>query len=125
MAATLVLTLETADGPGQSRRLEQGAMTIGRSVEADWTIPELGAAPSLSRKHCRIEAAAEGFTIEDLNSTNGTYLDDAGAALAPHETVPLADGGRIRLGRHRFTVRLERAAAPFVVGMSAAGKARL
>ncbi|MDR7098079.1 pSer/pThr/pTyr-binding forkhead associated (FHA) protein [Lysobacter niabensis] len=50
----------------------QGPVTIGRSPECDIHINDLG----LSRVHARLIPGEDGVTIEDLNSTNGTSLND-------------------------------------------------
>jgi pSer/pThr/pTyr-binding forkhead associated (FHA) protein len=46
-------------------------VTIGRHAEADIVIP----LNSISREHARIFPHEEEFIIEDLNSTNGTYVN--------------------------------------------------
>ena len=47
--------------------------TIGRSPEHDISIND----ESISRTHCRLSLSVDGaLTVRDLNSTNGTYVDD-------------------------------------------------
>lgn len=55
--------------------------------------------PVVSSLHCRVQRASDGdgYTIEDLGSTNGTWV--RGARLAPHEKVHVSLGERIALGR--------------------------
>lgn len=50
----------------------QGPVTIGRSPECDIHINDLG----LSRVHARLVPGEDGVHIEDLDSTNGTFLND-------------------------------------------------
>lgn len=50
----------------------QGPLTIGRSPECDIHIND----PGLSRIHARLIPAEDGVRIEDLESTNGTFLND-------------------------------------------------
>jgi pSer/pThr/pTyr-binding forkhead associated (FHA) protein len=52
--------------------LKSGITTIGRSESNDIRIDNL----AVSGNHARIIGKADTFTIEDLNSTNGTYIDD-------------------------------------------------
>jgi pSer/pThr/pTyr-binding forkhead associated (FHA) protein len=78
-------------------------ITVGRHPKlCDRTVDE----PSLSRRHFRLSRSAEGVTIEDLSSLNGTLLD--GVALAPYVPVKLADGQTIRAGK--LTLKVSRVA---------------
>jgi transcriptional regulator with GAF, ATPase, and Fis domain len=49
--------------------------------------------PSVSRQHCSIQPAADGFRIRDLGSNNGTFVN--GKRI---EEYLLADGDKIRIG---------------------------
>ena len=49
-----------------------GSMTIGRSQESDICIALIG----MSRRHATITVSEEGLLIEDLKSSNGTYIND-------------------------------------------------
>ena len=50
----------------------QGAITVGRSPECIIQIND----PGLSRIHARLVPCEDGVQIEDLSSTNGTFLND-------------------------------------------------
>lgn len=50
----------------------QGPLTIGRSPECDIQIND----PGLSRVHARLMPGEDGVQIEDLDSTNGSFLND-------------------------------------------------
>lgn len=70
-------------------------MTIGRTVESS------GLAildPSISRHHARIMLTADQWTVMDLGSSNGTYLEDR--QIKGGET--LQDGGCVRFGPIAF-----------------------
>lgn len=70
--------------------LKEGEHVLGRDGDvAVWLD-----SPTVSRRHARIRIAGEHATIEDLGSTNGTYLCGEWLA-APSE---LTDGDEIRLG---------------------------
>lgn len=74
-------------------------ITVGRHPAlSDRVIEE----PSLSRRHFRLSRSAEGVTLEDLNSLNGTLLD--GGALEPFVPVALSDGQTITAGRITLAV---------------------
>lgn len=47
-------------------------LKIGRTAPADIIVSE----PSVSREHCVVEMAAGKLRVMDLNSTNGTYIDN-------------------------------------------------
>lgn len=66
------------------------SVVIGRSIDTDFQISE----KSISRSHCRVFEEDGRYWIEDLNSTNHTYLNDAVVKLAP-----LRDGDHIRISQ--------------------------
>src|ERR1035441_3043961 len=68
------------------------AWIIGRAQDCDLVVAE---AP-VSSHHCRLAHLADGFTLEDLGSTNGTFVD--GTRIASHEPVPVPHGARVTLG---------------------------
>ncbi len=77
--------------------LASGENVVGRGVDEVADID----APTMSRQHARIVIGAP-TTIEDLDSRNGTWLDDE-RVTGPR---PLRDGARVRLGAVPFTFRL-------------------
>jgi pSer/pThr/pTyr-binding forkhead associated (FHA) protein len=82
--------------PEGTFRLTPGAVkTIGRAPRADFILD----APLVSRLHCRITASAENLAVEDLKSTNGTFVNDKKISRAK-----LASGDRLRVGRVELTV---------------------
>jgi pSer/pThr/pTyr-binding forkhead associated (FHA) protein len=58
--------------------------------------------PSVSAKHARIVRGADGFTIEDLGSRNGTYVNSEKLS----EKRLLAEGDLVRLGKIILTFNL-------------------
>ncbi|HUY58579.1 MAG TPA: FHA domain-containing protein [Solirubrobacteraceae bacterium] len=89
------LVVERAEGhePGVAYDLLDGA-TLGRGdVEI-----KLGD-PFASSRHAKITRQGRTLVIEDLGSTNGTYLNDE--ALGGPQ--PLHDGDRIRIGDSEFS----------------------
>ena len=93
-----------SNDPAVVMRLPPGtSRTIGRSPRADFVVDS----PLLSRVHCRVSAADAGLAVEDLQSTNGTYVNSKRV-----EQSPLRDGDRLRLGRLELTVGVEREPEP-------------
>lgn len=70
-----------------SRHEIRKAMMIGREPPSDLVYQ----IPTISKRHFQIRKEGEGFLIEDMRSTNGTYLN----GLPVHEPVPLRDGDEI------------------------------
>jgi hypothetical protein len=51
----------------------------------------------VSREHAAIHYTENGWMVEDLGSTNGTYVNDG--RLAAHQPHPLQNGDTVRLGQ--------------------------
>lgn len=77
---------------------------LGRGAEADVVLP----APGISRAHADLLRHGDGWTVTDLGSTNGTYVNGQ-AVRAP---CPLRVGDTLRIGPYRFEVSPERLLAP-------------
>ncbi len=77
-------------GEKQEYILMEGAtVSIGRSSNNDIAIPE----QHVSRQHAVINYRDGIFMLTDLNSANGTFVNDAQLS----EPFPLASGDEIRL----------------------------
>ena len=55
---------------------------------------------AISRQHCAITRHADHYTVKDLGSRNGTYVNDERIA----EEVPLAAGNELRVGPLKFRI---------------------
>ncbi|MCB0191165.1 MAG: FHA domain-containing protein [Anaerolineae bacterium] len=75
-------------------------LILGRVHDGD--IPDIDLEPhdgkkaGVSRRHGRITLQEGQWYIEDLNSTNGTFVN--GIQLAPNEPTPINSGDYLRLG---------------------------
>ena len=76
--------------PNQIYPLDKGIVTLGRDITNDIVIND----PEVSRHHCRLTQGGGGYTMEDLGSTNGTFIN--GQRLAGAR--PLAPGDMVGLG---------------------------
>lgn len=77
--------------------VEEGAeLTLGRSLEVDISVSE---DPKISSSHLKIRAAGGAFEIEDLGSTNGTFLNDQ-----PVTKSPIHLGEMFRCGGTEFVI---------------------
>ncbi|MBU3061340.1 FHA domain-containing protein [Nocardia sp. NEAU-G5] len=75
-----------------------GKRSVSQGVEPDI---DLGIAPvdiGVSRSHARIHLAADGLTVTDLGSTNGTSLNGTDDLIPPRTPMPLRSGDRIHVG---------------------------
>jgi len=70
-------------------QLKPGPNIIGRAITNHFQITH----PSVSSSHCRIVVGDSSAEIEDLNSTNGTFINGA-----PVHRALLQDGQKLRLG---------------------------
>ncbi len=72
----------------------EGGLVVGRCPHAaDIELPH----KTVSRRHALLEIAEKGLVITDLDSTNGTYVDEL--ELSPYDRRhPLTDGVDISLG---------------------------
>ena len=87
-----VLVLLSGPRPGGMIVIGEGQdFVVGRTSEASHTIDD----DSLSRRHARFFRLAGKYAIEDLKSTNGTFVD--GKRLT--EPCFLEPGARIQLGK--------------------------
>lgn len=75
--------------------LQDGTISIGRSSDNDYLVADKTA----SSYHARIFTYLNASYIEDLDSTNGTYLN--GKPVQKHTVHP---GDIIRIGRMKFKI---------------------
>jgi pSer/pThr/pTyr-binding forkhead associated (FHA) protein len=91
--------LSTMDGeqPERTFRIMPGGIrTVGRAVGADFIVD----AALVSRVHCRLTALDDGgLEVCDLESTNGTYVNDQRI-----DTARLEHGDRLKVGRVELIV---------------------
>ena len=90
-------TLQLDDGSGRTYQLQEGANVIGRGQDAQFRLPDTG----VSRRHLEIRWDGQVALLSDLNSTNGTTVNNA-----PVQEWQLADGDVIRVGHSEIIVRL-------------------
>jgi hypothetical protein len=75
-----------------------GGALLGRSRECDVALEDVG----VSRRHAQIRPEPEGWTIEDLRSTNGVHVN----GRQVHGVQPLRSGDRIALGSTEIVFEL-------------------
>src|SRR4051812_25250153 len=83
------------DGVPTFRLTNGSSKTVGRAAAADFLLDKA----LVSRLHCRITADHEQLNVQDLPSTNGTFVNGQRV-----ENGRLENGDRLRLGRVELTV---------------------
>lgn len=83
--------------------LENPQLTIGRKPDNDLVIDN----PAVSGHHARVVKEEGGFAIEDLGSTNGTFLNDAKV-----QKQKLKNTDCINIGKHALIFQDEVAPPP-------------
>jgi pSer/pThr/pTyr-binding forkhead associated (FHA) protein len=78
---------------GRSTELSVSKTTVGRVEDNSFQIAE----PSVSSHHCEVWLKGDDVVVKDLNSTNGTFLNDI--QLGPDKEGVLKPGQILRLGQ--------------------------
>lgn len=87
---TFQLVMRAGPNPGKVFTLSKGEVVIGRDLNADVAINTA----EVSRRHARLHLDSGVYIVEDLGSTNGTFIN--GQRLTT--PVPLRTGDLIMLG---------------------------
>ncbi len=99
------LTLEVVGGPDAGRSVALvGEMEIGRHPAAGLRLGD----DLVSRRHARVRVQVDGAVIEDLSSSNGTFVNDREI----REPTRIAEGDTLLIGAS--VIRLRRTVEPSV-----------
>ena len=94
-----MFTLEITPSVGKkwTYAIENPLIRIGRAAHCEVVISD----PLVSREHCLLNLKKEGTLLEDLNSANGTFLNDQRITQV---TVKPGDKIRARAIGYAFSV---------------------
>jgi len=95
--AARLMTVNPVDPVPSEYSLFKDEVTVGRGEDNDVVIPHA----SVSRAHARLMKRNGAYELMDLNSTNGTYVDDR--RLTGSQSLP--NGSRLRFGDVQFILR--------------------
>ena len=103
MARTLTLTFMSGSRDGEVVQLETAgsppSVSIGREAPCELVITD---DPDLSRRHARVFWNGSAWMLEDLNSSNGTFVGEFQAARRLSEPAAIQDGRIFRVGLTRL-----------------------
>jgi len=88
--AQFQLVLRVGPSPGKVFPLLKSEISLGRDINNEIVINDA----EISRKHCRLKIVGNGYVIEDLGSTNGTWVDEQRIS----GQYKLSHGDTIRMG---------------------------
>lgn len=94
-SALLVVT--RGPNAGSNFILSEATVTAGRHPNSDIYLDDV----SVSRRHAEFQHGPDGFTITDVGSLNGTYVNQEMI-----ESSVLADGDEIQIGKFRLVFML-------------------
>jgi len=101
--------LVLSDGRTIALPTDRAEILIGCQDAADNIFPDVDLSPfdartnGVSRRHATLRYASGQWTITDLGSANGTFVNDK--ALTPHTPTVLPEGSVVRLGAFTVTFR--------------------
>jgi len=103
MARTLTLTFMSGSRDGEVVQLEAAgsppSVSIGRVAPCELVISD---DPDLSRRHARLFWNGSSWMLEDLDSSNGTFIGEFQAARRLSGPAAIKAGHIFRVGLTRF-----------------------
>jgi pSer/pThr/pTyr-binding forkhead associated (FHA) protein len=91
------MTVNPVDPLPAEYALLKDEVSLGRGEDNDIVIPHA----SISRAHARLMRRNGIYELMDLNSTNGSYVNEQPV----HGSVTVANGSEVRLGDIKFILR--------------------
>jgi len=80
---------------GERFLLDADKVLSGRSVKADIFLDDV----TVSRKHAEFRKTPDGYTVRDVGSLNGTYVNKERI----NGEVPLRSGSEVQIGKFRMS----------------------
>src|SRR4051794_19632942 len=92
-SGTALLVVKRGPNAGSRFLLDKDVTTAGRHPESDIFLDDV----TVSRRHAEFHREGHGFTVCDVGSLNGTYLNRERI-----ESAPLAGGDEVQIGKFRL-----------------------
>jgi hypothetical protein len=88
-----LLVVKRGPNAGSRFLLDQDVTTAGRHQDSDIFLDDV----TVSRRHAEFRREGSGFTVHDVGSLNGTYVNRERI-----DAVPLAGGDEVQIGKFRL-----------------------
>jgi hypothetical protein len=92
-AQSAVLIIQRGPSAGSRFLLDSAQESVGRHPESSIFLDDI----SVSRKHAMLSREVHGFSIADIGSLNGTYVNGDRV-----EKIDLHSGDEVRIGKYRL-----------------------
>lgn len=89
-----MLVVRHGPNAGSSYRLDEPVTAIGRHPDSDIFLDDI----TVSRRHVGIERGDDGYTLRDVGSLNGTYVNRKRV-----DEALLRHGDEVQIGRYRLS----------------------
>jgi pSer/pThr/pTyr-binding forkhead associated (FHA) protein len=93
-----VLVMIRSGGEHRPFAIRKDVTVIGRREDCDLRIP----LSDISRKHCRLVRAGPAFTVEDMGSSNGTFVNGRRV-----QSLELEAGDTLQVGPVVFVLQVD------------------
>jgi len=88
-----LLVVKRGPNAGSRFLLDQDVTTAGRHPDSDIFLDDV----TVSRRHAEFRREGSGYTVHDVGSLNGTYVN-----REPIDAVPLTGGDEVQIGKFRL-----------------------
>ncbi|MDF0529122.1 FHA domain-containing protein [Tsukamurella sp. 8F] len=92
-AGSALLVVKRGPNAGSRFLLDQETTSAGRHPDSDIFLDDV----TVSRRHAEFRSVEGGFTVVDVGSLNGTYVN-----REPVDSAPLAGGDEVQIGKFRL-----------------------
>ena len=92
-AGAALLVVKRGPNAGSRFLLDQETTSAGRHPDSDIFLDDV----TVSRRHAEFRSVEGGFTVVDVGSLNGTYVN-----REPVDASPLAHGDEVQIGKFRL-----------------------
>ncbi len=92
-AGSALLAVKRGPNAGSRFLLDRDVTTVGRHPDSDIFLDDI----TVSRRHVEFRREGGGFSVHDVGSLNGTYVN-----RKPVDVATLAGGDEVQVGKFRF-----------------------